>query len=83
MFGFSIIKTKKLNQLTTECSKLAISNVELSKENALQSRTIAELTGEVRVLNSKILLEESINDDLQKKVNQKYPKKPRNKKLKM
>lgn len=83
MFGFSIIKTKKLNQLTTECSKLAITNVELSKGNALQSRTIAELTGEVRVLNSKILLEESINDDLQKKVNQKYPKKPRNKKLKM
>lgn len=83
MFGFSIIRTKKLNQLTTECSKLAITNVELSKENALQSKTIAELTGEVRVLNSKILLEESINDDLHKKVNQKYPKKPRNKKLKM
>lgn len=83
MFGFSIIKTKKLNLLTTECSKLAITNVELSKENALQSKTIAELTGEVRVLNSKILLEESINDDLHKKVNQKYPKKPRNKKLKM
>lgn len=83
MFGFSIIRTKKLNQLTTECSKLAITNVELSKENALQFKTIAELTGEVRVLNSKILLEESINDDLHKKVNQKYPKKPRNKKLKM
>ena len=82
MFGLSIIRTKKLNQLTTECSKLAITNVELSKENALQLKTIAELTGEVRVLNSKILLEESINDDLHKKVNQKYPKKPRNKKLK-
>ena len=41
-----------------------------------------ELTGEVRVLNSKILLEESINDDLQKRINQKYPKKPTNKRLK-
>lgn len=74
MFGFSIIKTKKLNHLTTECSKLAITNVELSKQNALQSKTIMELTGEVRLLNSKILLEESINDELQKKINQKFPK---------
>lgn len=76
MFGFSIIKTKKLNHLTTECSKLAITNVELSKQNALQSKTIMELTGEVRLLSSKILLEESINDELQKKISQKYPKKP-------
>lgn len=38
-----------------------------------------ELTGEVRVLNSKILLNESINDDLQKKLNRKYPRKPYNK----
>ena len=59
-----------------------ISNVELSKQNALQAKTIMELTGEVRVLNSKILLEESINDDLQKRINQKYPKKPTNKRLK-
>lgn len=82
MFGFSIIKTKKLNHLTTECSKLAITNVELSKQNAFQSKTIMELTGEVRVLNSKILLEESINDELQKRINQKYPKNPTNKRLK-
>ena len=40
-----------------------------------------ELTGEVRVLNSKILLNESINDDLQKKLNRKYPRKPYNKKI--
>jgi hypothetical protein len=59
----------------------AIANVELSKQNATQSKTIMELTGEVRVLNSKILLNESINDDLQKKLNRKYPRKPYNKKL--
>ena len=74
MFGIKIITTKKWNQLASECSKLAITNVELSKQNALQAKTIMELTGEVRVLNSKILLEESIN--------QKYPKKPTNKRLK-
>lgn len=82
MFGFSIIRTKKLNQLTTECSKLAITNVELTKENAMQSKTIMELSGEVRMLNSKILLEKCINDDLQKKINLKYSKKPTNKRLK-
>ena len=64
MFGLSLISTKKLNHLASECSKLAIANVELSKQNATQSKTIMELTGEVRVLNSKILLNESINDDL-------------------
>lgn len=61
--------------------QLAIANVELSKQNATQSKTIMELTGEIRVLNSKILLNESINDDLQKKLNRKYPRKPYNKKL--
>lgn len=76
MFGLSLISTKKLNHLASECSKLAIANVELSKQNATQSKTIMELTGEVRVLNSKILLNESINDDLQKKLNRKYPRKP-------
>lgn len=81
MFGLSLISTKKLNLLASECSKLAIANVELSKQNATQSKTIMELTGEVRVLNSKILLNESINDDLQKKLNRKYPRKPYNKKL--
>ena len=81
MFGISLISTKKLNHLTSECSKLAIANVELSKQNATQSKTIMELTGEVRVLNSKILLNESINDDLQKKLNRKYPRKLYNRKL--
>lgn len=81
MFGLSLISTKKLSHLASECSKLAIANVELSKQNATQSKTIMELTGEVRVLNSKILLNESINDDLQKKLNRKYPRKPYNKKL--
>ena len=79
MFGLSLISTKKLNHLASECSKLAIANVELSKQNATQSKTIMELTGEVRVLNSKILLNESINDE--KKLNRKYPRKPYNKKL--
>lgn len=69
MFGISLISTKKLNHLASECSKLAIANVELSKQNATQARTIKELAGEVKVLNSKILLNESINDDLQKKLN--------------
>ena len=50
MFGISLISTKKLNHLTSECSKLAIANVELSKQNATQAKTIMELTGEVRVL---------------------------------
>ena len=81
MFGLSLISTKKLNHLASECSKLSIANVELSKQNATQSKTIMELTGEVRVLNYKILLNESINDDLQKKLNRKYPRKPYNKKL--
>lgn len=53
MFGLSLISTKKLNHLASECSKLAIANVELSKQNATQSKTIMELTGEVRVLNLK------------------------------
>lgn len=61
MFGISLISTKKLNHLASECSKLAIANVELSKQNATQSKTIMELTGEVRVLNSKILLNESVS----------------------
>lgn len=60
MFGISLISTKKLNHLASECSKLAIANVELSKQNATQSKTIMELTGEVRVLNSKILLNDRI-----------------------
>lgn len=81
MFGLSLISTKKLNHLASECSKLTIANVELSKLNATQSKTIMELTGEVQVLNSKILLNESINDDLRKKLNRKYPRKPYNKKL--
>lgn len=82
MFGIKIITTKKWNQLAYECSKLAITNVKLSKQNDIQSKTIMELTGEVRVLISKTLLEESINDHLQKRINQKYPKKPTNKRLK-
>lgn len=82
MFGIKIVTTKKWNQLASECSKLAITNVELSKQNSYQSKTIMELTGEVRVLNSKILLEESINDELQKRITQKDPKKPTNKRLK-
>ena len=55
----------------------------LSFQNKMRHnlKTIMELTGEVRVLNSKILLNESINDDLQKKLNRKYPRKPYNKKL--
>ena len=81
MFGISLISTKKLNHLTSECSKLAIANVELSKQNATQARTIKELAGEVKVLNSKILLNESINDDLQKKLNRKYPRKLYNREL--
>lgn len=81
MFGISLISTKELNHLTSECIKLAIANVELSKQNATQAKTIMELTREVRVLNSKILLNESISDDLQKKLNRKYPRKPYNKKL--
>ena len=39
MFGLSLISTKKLNHLASECSKLAIANVELSKQNATQSKT--------------------------------------------
>lgn len=81
MFGISLISTKKLNHLASECSKLAIANVELSKQNATQARTIKELAGEVKVLNSKTLLNESINDDLQKKLNRKYPRKIYNRKL--
>ena len=46
MFGLSLISTKKLNHLASECSKLAIANVELSKQNATQSKTIMELTGD-------------------------------------
>ena len=42
MFGLSLISTKKLNHLASECSKLAIANVELSKQNATQSKTIME-----------------------------------------
>lgn len=38
MFGLSLISTKKLNHLASECSKLAIANVELSKQNATQSK---------------------------------------------
>lgn len=32
MFGISLISTKKLNHLASECSKLAIANVELSNK---------------------------------------------------
>ena len=81
MFGISLISTKKLNHLASECSKLAIANVELSKQNATQSKTIMELTGEVRVLNSKILLNESINDDLQKSLTGNILESLNNKKL--
>lgn len=81
MFGISLISTNKLNHLASECSKLAIANVELSKQNTVQAKTIMELTEEIRVLNSKMLLTESINDDLQKRINRKYPRKPYNRKL--
>lgn len=41
MFGITFIKEKELSYLTAECSKLAIANVELSKENAMQAKNIA------------------------------------------
>ena len=75
MFGISLISTKKLNHLASECSKLAIANVELQNKMRHNPKTIMELTGEVRVLNSKILLNESINDDLKRSLTRKYPTK--------
>lgn len=82
MFGITFIKKKELSRLTTECSKLAIANVELSKENAMQSKSILELSSHLRVLQAKLTLEESINNDLQKKLNQRFPRKLYNNKLK-
>ena len=64
MFGLSLISTKKLNHLASECSKLAIANVELSKQNATQSKTIMELIGEVRVLNSKMICKRSLTGNI-------------------
>ena len=81
MFGLSLISTKKLNHLASECSKLLLPMLSFQNKMRHNLKTIMELTGEVRVLNSKILLNESINDDLQKKLNRKYPRKPYNKKL--
>lgn len=43
MFGLSLISTKKLNHLASECSKLAIANVELSKQNATQPKLLWNL----------------------------------------
>ena len=54
MFGISLISTKKLNHLTSECSKLAIANVELSKQNATQAKTIIRLS---RIFPVKLLLQ--------------------------
>ena len=82
MFGITFIKKKELSRLTTECSKLAIANVELSKENAMQSKSILELSSHLRVLQAKLTLEESVNNDLQKKLNRRFPRKSYNKKLK-
>lgn len=82
MFGITFIKKKELSHLTTECSKLAIANVELSKENAMQSKVILQMSSQLRVLQAKLSLEESINDDLQKKLNHRFPRKSFNKKLK-
>ncbi len=82
IFGITFIKKKELSRLTTECSKLAIANVELSKENVMQSKSILQLSSQLRVLQAKLDLEESINDELQKKLNQRFPYKSYNKKLK-
>lgn len=82
MFGITFIKKKEINRLTAECSKLAISNVELSKENVMQSKTILQLSSQLLVLQDKLSLEESINEDLQKRLNQRFPRKPFQKKLK-
>ena len=81
MFGLSLISTKKLNHLASECSKLLLPMLNFQNKMRHNPKLLWELTGEVRVLNSKILLNESINDDLQKKLNRKYPRKPYNKKL--
>lgn len=82
MFGITFIKEKELSHLTVECSKLAIANVELSKENAMQAKSILQLSSQLRILQAKLRLEESVNDELQKKLNQRFPRKPYNKKLK-
>lgn len=81
MFGMTFIKKKELSQLTERCSKLAIANAELSKENTMQAESISQLSSQLRVLQTKLCLEESINDELQKKLNQRFPRKPYNKKL--
>ena len=82
MFGITFIKKKELSHLTAECGKLAIANVELSKENAMQAKSILQLSSQLRILQAKLRLEESVNDELQKKLNQRFPRKPYNKKLK-
>lgn len=82
MFRITFIKKKELSLLTTECSKLAIANVELSKENAMQAKSILQLSSQLRILQAKLCLEESVNDELQKKLNQRFPRKSYNKKLK-
>ena len=82
MFRITILLIKELSLLTTECSKLAIANVELSKENAMQAKSILQLSSQLRILQAKLCLEESVNDELQKKLNQRFPRKSYNKKLK-
>lgn len=79
MFGITFIKKKELSHLTTECSKLAIANVELSKENAIQAKSILQLSSQLHIFQSKLSLEESINDELQKKLNKRFPRKTFNK----
>lgn len=43
MFGFSLVKTAKLNHLYSEASKLAIENVRLNKTVAKRDVIIREL----------------------------------------
>lgn len=80
-FKFTIVRKDHYDHIVSEVTKLAIANVELSKENARQMKIIQDLTGDLRVLNARLALEEGINTELQDKVNRKYPRKPKNKKL--
>ena len=80
MFGLTIIREKQYNHLVSECSKLAIENVRLEKDEARHISVNRSLMGEIRVLNAKIILMDSINAELQKKA--RIPKAPRNRKLK-
>lgn len=80
MFGFSIIRTKKLDHLYTEVSKLAIENVELNKRATRLECQLARAWAECAEIDNQLFKERSLTKYLKRVVGLNAPKKKKKRK---